>query len=195
MNHDMKELRNLVIGFLVGLTLVAMLSTGLAHCQEISQQTTQEIICMYIKHKNPGLNTATGWLIATEIASQTRVAGIPYEIITAIMCVESCYDPCAVGPKGEIGLMQIYTMTCDGVKISAPMLHVVWYNIAAGICLFTEKLVQADGDMMEAIKRYNGSGPKADKFRTKVCSVVLDIFRFRVAELYKTNTKRKRTAR
>lgn len=179
MNLD--DLRMLVALMIIMFVMFIAMSAGLAHCQGTTLTNDRQLVVMYIKHKNPTLQKETREHIANEIVTQAKVSGIPYQIITAIMCVESCYVSTAVGSEGAIGLMQIYTMVCNGEKLNKELLYSVKYNIAAGICLLLEKLSTANGDIVEAIKRYNGSGPKAEKYRDKVCSLVVDIYNLGVA--------------
>lgn len=180
-NDPLKDLVRMTVVALVCILLTVFLLSSVAHCTDQSQQTSQELLCMYIKHCNHKLDQDTIDTIAYEVVSQSRDTGIPYEIIAAIMKTESYYDPAAVGPKGEIGLMQIYTMQCGDIEIHKELLFDIEYNITAGICIFLDKLIVSDGDLVEAIRRYNGSGLAAEKFARRVCKVVIDILRFRVA--------------
>lgn len=184
MNLDDLRIATCVV-VMIFILLVAMAS-GMAHCMDASPQTNCEVVSLYIKYKNPRLPKKVREYIAYEIIHQSINAGISYETITAIMCIESCYDPSAVGPMGELGLMQIYTMECIGggiekIKIEKALLFDIEYNIAAGICILLDKLKAANGDVILAIRKYNGSGPAANQFRDKVCKVILDMLRFRVA--------------
>lgn len=182
---DLDDLRISICVIVIMFVLLITMSAGLAHCSDASSQTNCELVSMYIKHKNPKLPREIREHIACEVVYQAAGAGLPYETITAIMCIESCYNPSAIGPMGEIGLMQIYTMECGGgiekIMLEKGLLFNIEYNIAAGICILLDKLRAADGDIIQAIGRYNGSGAAADRFRVKVCRVILDIFRFRVA--------------
>lgn len=174
------KLREIEITAYVYLTMVLiafLLSAGLAHCND----TTVQVISMYIKSKNHTITVATRHRIAESIVEVATISGIPYEVITAIMRAESSYDPNAIGPMGEIGLMQIYDSECAGIPYKRELLFDIKYNINAGVCKLVEKLVLSDGDIMEAIRRYNGSGPGALKFQKRVQSYILDIIRFRVA--------------
>jgi hypothetical protein len=167
---------------MITITVLLLLTLcGTAHCLGPSQQTSQVVLSLYIKQCNPWLSVQTRTLIASEIITQCNAVNIPYEIIAAIVKIESYYDPNAVGPMGEIGLMQVYTMCCSGVDFNKPSLYDISYNITAGICIFCDKLRIAKGDMFKAIELYNGRGPKARKFRDRVIATILDIFRFRVA--------------
>lgn len=182
MTEPTKEdwIRSLLVLAVMFMLLMALCAVT-AHCMDPSQQTIQETLSIYIKHCNPRLDPSTRRHIAAEIICQCHNAEVPWEVIAAIMKVESYYDPTAIGPMGEIGLMQIYTTKCAGVEFNKALLFDIGYNITAGICIFLSKLVMAEGDYRGAIMLYNGQGPSAEKFRKRVYGVIFDIFRFRVA--------------
>jgi len=169
------DLRVIAGMFIIFLVLFTVLTAGLAHCDEATLKGQQALLSLYIKSKNRSLPTDIRTLISHEIVLQSDLAGVPYEIIAAIICVDSWFDPAAIGPCGEIGLMQIYTMECAGVKFDRDRLFYIDYNITAGICIFLEKLKQCNGNLVKAIERYNGSGPGAELYCNKVCRVILDI--------------------
>lgn len=175
------DLRVIAAMFILFLVLFTALTAGLAHCMEATLDGQQALLTLYIKSKNRALPQDITAEIARQIVVQSSIAGVPYEIIAAIICVDSWFDPAAIGPCGEIGLMQIYTMECAGVKFDRDRLFYIDYNITAGICIFLEKLKQCNGNLVKAIERYNGSGPGAELYCNKVCRVILDIFRFRIA--------------
>jgi hypothetical protein len=185
--HEFKE--TILVAFVLTL-LTVLLSTTLGHCLGPSPQTNHEIVMLYIKQHNYTLDYQTRHRIASSIISNSEIGGIPYEIITAIMRVESGYNPGAVGPLGEIGLMQIYTMRCGDIEFDPALLPGIDYNITAGVCILLDKLDAASGDLFTAIKLYNGRGPAAEIFRRKVVRVVIDIFRFRVAQHNSHNRRR-----
>ena len=179
------DLRLAAAAFIICLVLLFVLTAGIAHCDEGTLKSSQALLSLYIKSKNRFLPSDIREVIAHQIVVQSNAVGIPYEIIAAIACVDSHFDPAAVGPCGEIGVMQIYTMQCRGLKFDKSLLFFIDYNIMCGICIFMDKLVQCDGNLIKAIERYNGSGPSAEAYRDKVCLTILDIFRFRIAQNYK----------
>lgn len=159
-----------------------MFAAAIAHCLDASPQTNQEILTIYIKRCNPQLPKILRRLIAEEVINQSMECGIPWEITAAIMKIESCYNPKAIGSLGEIGLMQIYTMRCGEVEFQTQYLEDIKYNIAAGLCIFCDKLQAANGDIFLAIERYNGSGPAAQRFRSMVICVIMELFKVRVSQ-------------
>ena len=82
--------------------------------------------------------------------------GVPAEITIAKMEHESFFNPSAIGPLGEYGLLQIYAPawpqfdTARGFDIE--------YNLDFGIQVFAGCLKQANGDIREALRFYNGRG-------------------------------------
>lgn len=179
---ELNDLRIIAGSFIIFLVLFTLLTAGLAHCDEASLKSSQVLLSLYIKSKNRFLPDDIRDFIAEQIVIQSDIAGISYEVIAAIACVESHYDPAAVGPCGEIGLMQIYTLECAGYKINKDNLFFIEYNVMCGICILREKLKECNGNLIKAIERYNGSGPGAEEFREKVCLTIVDIFRFRIAQ-------------
>lgn len=178
------ELMKLTIGVMVAVMLMATC----AGAMDGSSDTHRELLTLYIKQSNPTLAATVRHLIAEEVVLQSYNRGIPWEITAAIMKIESCYNPKAVGPMGEIGLMQIYTMHCAGASFDPLYLEDIKYNINAGLCIFCDKLRIVGGDVCLAIERYNGTGPGAIQFRTKVIQVIMELFRTRV-----THNRRRRT--
>lgn len=82
--------------------------------------------------------------------------GVPAEITIAKIEHESGFNPEAIGMKGELGLMQIYPPawpqfnTARGFEIE--------YNIDFGCGVFAGCMKQANGDIREALRLYNGKG-------------------------------------
>jgi hypothetical protein len=175
----LSDIRTATYVFLTIIVTMFIITSGIAHCT--SPETDQQIVSLYIKHHNTQISPESRIRISRHIVYTAETTGIPYEIITAIMRAESCYDPNAVGPMGEIGLMQVYDTKCAGFVFKPGRLFEIEYNITAGVCILLEKLVLSKGNILEAVRRYNGSGPGARAFQAKVCGYILDIMRFRVA--------------
>jgi len=122
----------------------------------------------YIKKINPNLKEKQYKKIAKTIIKQSLYYEIPWNIVLAIMEIESNFNPLAIGAAGEIGLMQIFTRMCFDIKANEKRLFEIRYNIAFGLCILHDKLRIAKNDIVKAIKFYNGSGPKAKEYVLKV---------------------------
>lgn len=163
-----------LLGIAIGVVIALMLCAAVGHCQ------THAIIKNYINIHNPGLPIQVQHQIAREIELQCEYANVPWDVVTAIAKVESCFNPLAVGTSGEIGLMQIHSTKCLGVVIDRSRLTEIPYNITSGICVLLEKIVICKGDLDKAIRRYNGYGPKTEKYYQKVQKAMSDIRGYRV---------------
>ena len=70
-----------------------------------------------------GIDDIAGYRLLA--AAEARRAGVPQQIVDAVMRVESDYDPLASGDAGEVGLMQILpgtaamlgfvSVACEGI--------------------------------------------------------------------------------
>lgn len=90
------------------------------------------------------------------IARQAASAGIPHELVQAIMAVESRFDPTAVGADGEIGLMQIMPGTARmlGFTGSLAELADAEVNIAYGTAYLAGAWRLANHDICTAAMKY-----------------------------------------
>ena len=174
MSDDRLRLIDEMLGIAIGIAIALMLCAAVGHCQ------THAIIKNYINIHNPGLPTQVQYQIAHEIELQCEYANVPWDVVTAIVKVESCFNPWVVGPFGEMGLMQIYSTKCFGVVIDRSRLTEIPYNITSGICVLLEKIVICKGDLDMAIRRYNGYGPKTEKYYQKVQKALRELREYRV---------------
>jgi soluble lytic murein transglycosylase-like protein len=95
-----------------------------------------------------------------KIAAQVKPAGLPLELVDAVIKRESGYNPKARGAAGEIGLMQIKPETARGVmggKISGS-LYDPRVNLTAGTRYLATCYAKAKGDMAATVGCYN-AGP------------------------------------
>jgi soluble lytic murein transglycosylase-like protein len=56
-------------------------------------------------------------------------------------------------------------------------------TIGWGVTVFKDKLAQAGGDVLEAVRRYNGSGSAAESYRASVVAKLGDLFPDALEEL------------
>ena len=141
----------------------------------------QAIISKYIKVIRPTMPKILRNGMAYEIAKQSKQNGLPWQLITAIIKVESYFDPMAVSIVGAKGLMQVYSLVCRGIIIDESKLFNIQYNIFCGICIFQEKLEVARGNYERAIVLYCGKGPEARQYGKKVLKTISEIIAFDVA--------------
>lgn len=122
----------------------------------------------YIMDTNNNITENAASNITNEILYQSEHELISWKIITAIMKVESHFNIYAVSEKNAKGLMQIYTLECNDIKINPNKLFEIKYNIACGICIFKEKIKEANNDIELAIMLYNGRGEITKKYLKEV---------------------------
>ena len=94
-------------------------------------------------------------------------AGLPPELILAVIDVESNFDRYAISVAGAIGLMQIMPFWLDEIgRPNDNLLHVST-NLRYGCTTLKHYLDKERGDLRRALGRYNGSLGKR-KYPNKV---------------------------
>lgn len=94
---------------------------------------------------------------------EARRNGVPFEIVDAVMAVESAYDPGARGEVGEVGLMQVLPSTAAmmGFDGNAETLGRPEVNIAYGTRYLAEAWRLAGGDICAAVMKYRAGHGEA----------------------------------
>jgi len=82
--------------------------------------------------------------------------GVSPEITVAKIEHESFFSPEAIGPCGELGLMQIYPPAWPQFDTSRGM--DIEYNVDFGCRVFANCMKIANGNIREALRLYNGRG-------------------------------------
>lgn len=90
------------------------------------------------------------------IAREAALAGLPRELVQAVMAVESRFDPTAVGADGEIGLMQIMPGTARMLGFSGSLAELAdaEINIAYGTAYLAGAWRLANRDICTAAMKY-----------------------------------------
>lgn len=94
--------------------------------------------------------------VAPIVTDAARSEGLHPDLLHAVIQHESGYQPCAVSPKGALGLMQLMPETARGLGVSDPFDP--WQNIGAGARFLGGLLQRFDGDLGLALSAYN-AGP------------------------------------
>lgn len=111
-----------------------------------------------------------------------KIAGVNPRIIALTVYRESKCDPLAIGADGEIGLGQVYpsvwesTLIEEGIIESVEDLYDPRVNLQAVGFILSESLRYAKGDPRDALRRYNGSGPAAQRYATEQYLVYRDFW-------------------
>jgi soluble lytic murein transglycosylase-like protein len=93
-----------------------------------------------------------------DAAGRTGVLG---DLIRAVIHQESGAKPCAVSPKGALGLMQLMPATADQFGIDDPFDPK--QNIDAGTSLLKQLLEKYKGDVPLALSAYNAGEGRVDR--------------------------------
>ncbi|MFW3615397.1 lytic transglycosylase domain-containing protein [Billgrantia antri] len=93
----------------------------------------------------------------TRIYHEARLAGLPPEIVLAVIQVESAFQAEAVSSAGAVGLMQIMPFWIRELGRSADDLMDPWLNLRYGCTILAHYLAVERGDFTRALARYNGS--------------------------------------
>ena len=94
-------------------------------------------------------------------------AGLPPELVLAVIEVESNFDRYAISVAGAIGLMQIMPFWLDEIgRPNDNLLHIDT-NLRYGCTILRFYLDKEEGDLRRALGRYNGSLGKR-KYPNKV---------------------------
>jgi soluble lytic murein transglycosylase-like protein len=81
--------------------------------------------------------------------------GVDWRLITAIMAAESGFNPCAISPRGAVGLMQITPDLAGEYRIHGKDMFDPAQNVRAGI-LHVKRLSQIyNGDLELTVAAYN----------------------------------------
>ena len=98
---------------------------------------------------------------------EAKRAGLPPELILAVIDVESNFDRYAISVAGAIGLMQIMPFWLDEIGRPDDNLLHVNTNLRYGCTILKFYLDKENGDLRRALGRYNGSLGKR-KYPNKV---------------------------
>jgi soluble lytic murein transglycosylase-like protein len=81
--------------------------------------------------------------------------GIDWRLVTAIMAAESSFNPCAVSPKGAMGLMQIMPAVAREYEVSPNEAFDPDENVRAGILLLKRLNKRYKGNLKLTVAAYN----------------------------------------
>ncbi len=94
------------------------------------------------------------------IHEEATRAGLPPELVLAVIEVESNFDRWAISRAGAQGLMQVMPFWLDELGRPGDNLHQVRTNLRMGCTILKYYLDRERGDLRPALARYNGSAGK-----------------------------------
>lgn len=106
----------------------------------------------------PSEKSASRQELAPLVAAAAAAHGLPEELLTAVVEVESNFNPAAVSPKGAVGLMQLMPQTARHLGVENPRDPVA--NLDGGARYLKQLIARFGNDLSLAIAAYN-AGPGA----------------------------------
>ena len=95
--------------------------------------------------------------LLTQVHREARQAGLPPELVLAVIDVESNFDRWAISKAGARGLMQVMPFWLDEIGRPNDNLFSVNTNLRMGCTILKHYLNKEGGNLIRALGRYNGS--------------------------------------
>ncbi|MCA1772966.1 MAG: lytic transglycosylase domain-containing protein [Halomonas sp.] len=95
--------------------------------------------------------------LLTRVYQEARLAGLPPELVLALIQVESGFNAKAVSSAGAVGLMQIMPFWIEELGLPMDDLTNPTRNLRYGCTILAHYLAVEQGDFTHALARYNGS--------------------------------------
>lgn len=124
-------------------------------------EADRETVSAFFAELPTGLDEAGREALARSVVQESLRAGLPVELVLAVILVESGGDARAVSHKGARGLMQLRPATAEAIaaEIGLPwtgpaLLFDPVANVHLGVA-YLERLVKRYGDVATALAAYN----------------------------------------
>lgn len=95
--------------------------------------------------------------LLTRIYQEARLAGLPPDLVLALIQVESAFNADAISSAGAVGLMQIMPFWVSELGLPIDDLTHPPRNLRYGCTILAHYLAIENGDFTRALARYNGS--------------------------------------
>ncbi len=167
------------------ITAIVILATSSVQASEMPavDSTLLEKLAqtMAKQHANTDRFDAEVWLVASEqrlqryvqpyaarlelletVYRESQRQALDADLVLAVMQVESAFDRYAISRVGAQGLMQVMPFWRDEIGRTQDNLMIAETNIRYGTTILAHYLQIADGDLVDALARYNGSRGRLD---------------------------------
>ncbi len=98
--------------------------------------------------------------VDTLVSNAAKRQEMDEAVLRTVMQQESAFRPCAVSPKGAMGLMQLMPATASDAGVANPFDPAA--NVEAGAKLLKELLTRYNGNLPLALGAYNAGPAKVD---------------------------------
>lgn len=102
-------------------------------------------------------NTSFRINLLKQVHYEARRAGLPPELVLAVIEVESNFNPYAISAAGARGLMQVMPFWLKRIGKPGDSLFRVQTNLRYGCTILKYYLDKEGGNLFHALARYNGS--------------------------------------
>ncbi len=137
-------------------------SSGVLHFTNVP---TSSHFRLYIKERpKPPENTFATDEYDRLITAASKIHGVSFSLLKAIIKVESDYNPYAVSKKGAKGLMQIMPATTKALSIKN--VFDPWENIMGGTRYFKQLFNRFEGKLPLALAAYNAGPEIVDRYNS-----------------------------
>ena len=169
-------------GLITAIVILATSSVQASEMPAVDSALLEKLAqTMAQQHANTDRFDAEVWLVASEqrlqrylqpytarlelletVYRESQRQALDPDLVLAVMQVESAFDRYAISRVGAQGLMQVMPFWRDEIGRTQDNLMIVETNIRYGTTILAHYLQIAEGDLVDALARYNGSRGRLD---------------------------------
>lgn len=169
-------------GLITAIVILATSSVQASEMPAVDSALLEKLAqTMAKQHANTDRFDAEVWLVASEqrlqryvqpyaarlelletVYRESQRQALDADLVLAVMQVESAFDRYAISRVGAQGLMQVMPFWRDEIGRPQDNLTTIETNIRYGTTILAHYLQIAQGDLVDALARYNGSRGRLD---------------------------------
>lgn len=169
-------------GLITAIVILATSSVQASEMPAVDSALLEKLAqTMAKQHANTDRFDAEVWIVASEqrlqryvqpyaarlelletVYRESQRQALDADLVLAVMQVESAFDRYAISRVGAQGLMQVMPFWRDEIGRPQDNLTTVETNIRYGTTILAHYLQIAQGDLVDALARYNGSRGRLD---------------------------------